>query len=453
MLQVVISILAFLVAIALLVAVHEFGHFWVARRFGIKVLRFSIGFGAPLFRWYDKLGTEYVIARWPLGGYVSLFGERDKAIPVGERHLAFGYKSVWVRIAVLLAGPFFNLGFAVLAYWVTFLMGISVAIPLLGNIAPDSIAGLAGLHKNQEIVAVEGIKTPSWEEVSVQLLSHIGEEPKIKIVVQEGAKGLLETKTLDLTHWDEKTSEGNFLEALGLQPFDFIPPVIETVLPGLPAEKAGVKPGDRIVRVNNMPTDSTVDVSHIIQPNAGKKVTLEILRAGETVKLEIEPVLKQYEGGKEAGFMGVEFKPLEDYPPAFVRTERMGPVHALNLALQRTYEYSILTLSVLKKMVMGSVSSRHISGPIAIAKYAGLTVTQGFKQFLNFLAMISISLGVLNLLPIPILDGGHILFCAFEAIKGSAVSETTQRVGFLMGGVLLIGLMLLAFYNDLSLLF
>jgi regulator of sigma E protease len=449
MYQLLVSVIAFLIAIGILIAVHEFGHFWVARRFGIKVLRFSIGFGRPLYRWYDKLGTEYVLSAIPLGGYVALFGEQGQTIPPAERSMAFSYKSVWVRMSVLVAGPLFNLLFAVLAYWIIFLMGTTVYVPILGSVTKDSVAGLAGLRSGQEIVSVEGKATNSWEAVSVQLLSHLGEDKTITVGVKEKGKNTIENKTMDFGNWSDKSTRGDWLESIGLSPVDPIPPVIAKVLPDYPAAKAGLQEGDRILSVDKQPVNSRIEIVQAIQPKANKPVTLEILRRDHPLKLVIEPISKPSSDGKENGFIGVEFQALDDIPKELIRTQHFGVVESFTKAVKRTAEYSILTLEVLKKMITGQVSIRHISGPLAIAKYAGQSVSIGLKHFLDFLGMISISLGVLNLLPIPLLDGGHFMYCVYELITGKRVNEAAQSIGVWVGGMILIGFMTLAFYNDL----
>jgi len=448
--QLLISVVAFLIAIGILIAVHEFGHFWVARRFGIKVLRFSIGFGRPLYRWYDKLGTEYVLSAIPLGGYVALFGERDQTIPPTERPMAFSCKPVWVRMAVLVAGPLFNLLFALLAYWAVFLMGVTVFVPTLGNVSKDSVAGLAGLHAGQEIVSVEGKPTPSWESVSVQLLSHLGEDKTIILEVKEPGQLNVQSKMLDLGHWSDKTAQGDWLEGIGLTPIDPVPAVVGKVLPDYPASAAGLQEGDKILSVNNQPVLSRLDFVQDIQFKANKPVVLEVLRRDQKLKIAIVPTSKRSAEGKDVGFIGIEWQALTEMPKELIRTQHFGVIESFTKAFNRTVEYSVLTLEVLKKMVMGQVSVRHLNGPLAIAKYAGQTASIGLKHFLDFLAVISISLGVLNLLPIPILDGGHFMYCVYELITGKRASEAAQSIGVWIGGILLLGFMSLAFYNDLS---
>lgn len=447
--QLVISILAFLVAIGILIAVHELGHFWVARRFGIKVLRFSIGFGRPLLRWYDKLGTEYVLSAIPLGGYVSLLGEKGQTVPPAERHMAYTYKPVLVRMLVLLAGPFFNLLFAIIAYWLVFLINVTVYAPVLGNVPKDSAAGMAGLYRGEEIIAVADKPTPSWEAVAMQLLAHMGEEKRIHLTVRNPITHELHTKSLDIEQLGDHTSEPDWLENLGLVPFDPVPPVVGKVLPDYPAFRAGLQEGDRIETVNGEKIYSRSELIQYIQTHPNTTIVLDILRGEHKIKITVIPIVKALkDGGKKIGFIGVEFPPLKAMPKNLVRIQSYGVGKAFIKAVKRTVEYSVLTLDLLKKIVLGQVSTRHISGPLVIAKYAGETASIGFRQFLDFLAMISISLGVLNLLPIPILDGGHFMYCVYECFTGRRVSEAAQVVGAWIGGILLIGFMLLAFYND-----
>lgn len=448
MTQVLLAIVGFVIAIGILVSIHEFGHFWVARRFGIKVKRFSIGFGHPFFRWYDKLGTEYVLSTIPLGGYVSLFGERHEDIPPSERHMAFSYKPVWVRMLVLVAGPVFNLLLAIIAFWFMFLIGITSIAPILGNIPIGSPADLAGLKKGQEIVSVDGQKVTTWEGVTVAILDKIGEAHTIQLDVRPDEKGPLETHVLHVA--GQEGRDEDFLKELGLVEFDPMPAVVTGVLSGYPAESAGLQIGDHIVSVNGKPISTRSEVTEFIQSKEGESLTLGVKR-GEALKdIKIVPIAKKEEGGKVIGFIGIEYGYEKIPNKEYLRVQRFGPWESFVQAVKRTWEYSVLTLKMLKKMIVGTVSLKHLSGPISIAQYAGKSVSIGLEYFLNFLAVISISLGILNLLPIPLLDGGHLMYCIWETITGRRVSDAAEAVGVWIGAAFLIIVTIIAFYNDIS---
>lgn len=473
----IFSILGFLLAIGILVTVHEFGHFWVARRFGIKVLRFSIGFGRPFFRWYDKYGTEYVLSYLPFGGYVALFGERSGNISETEKHLAFYNKPVWIRLAVLFAGPFFNLGFAILAYWLMFMIGISSFAPILGHVPAKSPADLAGLRQGQEIVAVDNIPTRSWEAVSVQLLSKFGDHKTVSIETKEIAKepgkesgkGIGKEKgketekesvkdsgektsihTLDINEIENGIQESDVLKELGLVQRDPIKAEIGKLLPDYPAAEAGMQVGDTIISIDKHPISSRSDASEYIQNKMDKPIVITVLRDHQQKEIPIKPVERTLEDGKQVGFIGVLYNTHLKPSPEFVRTVRYGPITAFTEASKRTWDYVIITFSMLKKMLLGKVSVKHLSGPITIAQYAGYTVSIGIEYFLSFLALVSISLGVLNLLPIPLLDGGHIMYCFWELITGKAVSAGAQAVGFWIGGIIILTITMIAIYNDIA---
>lgn len=445
----VVSVLGFLLAIGILITVHEFGHFWVARLFGIRVLRFSIGFGRPFFRWFDKFGTEYVLSMIPLGGYVSLFGERGGDIPISERPMAFSEKPVFVRIAVLVAGPFFNLGFAILAYWLMFMIGIASVAPILGPVPLNSPAYKAGFRQNQEIVAIEGKSTPNFESVSLALISAMGEKQKINVDLREGA-GPIESKQLALGNLEEKESEQDLLKELGIVPNDPLPPVVGNLKPGYPAELSGIKVGDEIIAIEGQTVHSRSEASQIIQTKMDKRIQLTIKRGKEKQEISLMPVRERLEDGKEVGFIGILYDANISPPKEYLRTMHYGPVKALVEATKRTAHFTLLTLEMLKKMILGTVSLKHLSGPISIAQYAGQTVRHGLEYFLSFLAVVSISLGVLNLLPIPLLDGGHILYCLWELVTGRPVSEQAQIVGLWFGGLIILLITVIAFYNDIS---
>ena len=355
MLQFIISVFAFVLAISVLVVVHEFGHFWVARRAGIKVLRFSVGFGRPFYRWYDKLGTEYVLSIIPLGGYVALFGEREQAISGVDRHLTFHHKPVWVRMLVILAGPLFNLLFAVLAYFVTFLLGVTVLIPLLGNVPKDSIAGIAGLRAGQEIVSIDDRPVSSWETVSLNLLSELGNDKVVMLGVKDPKSQTITQLKLDLGNLSSEPADPQWLEEIGLIPFDPFPAIVGKVLEDLPAAKSGLLEGDEIIMADLRPISSRSSFIEYVQSHAKKTINIEVLREGKKVKLSVVPIEKHSkELQKEVGFIGVEFPAPKEFPKNLLRTQRYGVIEALKKAFSKTGEYTLLTIDVLKKMLTGN---------------------------------------------------------------------------------------------------
>lgn len=436
----------------MLVAVHEWGHFWMARRFGIKVIRFSIGFGRPFLRWYDKLGTEYVLSMIPLGGYVALYGEKETDIPESQRHQAFVYKPLVARMLVLAAGPFANFLFAIAAYWLMFTIGIASVAPVIGSVTPGSIANLAGLKPRDEIVSIEHKLTESWEGVSVALVGVLGTERTISLDTKSAGNPSVTSHILDLSSLVGQTKEGDLLKELGITPLDPYPPVVGDAMSGYPAANAGLRAGDLIVAIDGHPVSSRAEVTDKVQPSVGETLTFDVIRDNESKPqiFKIQPVAKRLEDGKTIGFIGIEYDTKVAIAPEMIRQQKYGPWLSLKQAAKRTFDYTVLTLSMLKKMVVGSVSVKHLSGPIAIAQYAGYSVSIGFEYFLGFLAVISISLGVLNLLPIPLLDGGHLLYCFYELITGKRVSEQAQSIGMVLGGILLLSVMVIAFYNDIA---
>ena len=445
MTPVIVSVLAFVIAISVLVAVHEFGHFWVARRLGFKVLRFSIGFGRPL--WKRSAGpdpTEYVIAAIPLGGYVKLLDEREGPVAPHELSRSFTRRPVWQRLLVLAAGPIFNFLFAILAYWALFMWGVPHTQPVIGNVTADSYAARAGLRSGDVILRVGRERTPDPKAVIFGLLEDLLDDGTTTLTVQSGDAGEKEL-TLDVPGAAERhglTEPGALLTGLG---FDFsppaIPPIVERALEGGPAAEAGIESGDRILAVDDAATPTGNALVDYVKARPGERVMLTVRRDGTERTVPVTIRAEQQEGAS-IGRIGVELRRVE--------LQRLGPVAALGRAGAETWEMSQLTVTMLWNMVMGRVSVKNISGPINIAAFAGETARVGLRPFLTFLAIVSISLGVLNLLPIPILDGGQMVFQVIEWAKGSPLSERAQALGQQVGIALLLLLMSLAFYNDIS---
>ncbi|MCI0435783.1 MAG: RIP metalloprotease RseP, partial [Gemmatimonadetes bacterium] len=444
MTPVLISVLAFVIAISVLVAVHEFGHFWVARRLGFRVLRFSIGFGRPLWRRAGADGTEYVIAAIPLGGYVKLLDEREGPVEPHELARSFTRRPVWQRLVVLLAGPAFNFLFAILAYWALFMWGVPQTLPVIGNVTADSHAARGGLRSGDVIVRVGEERTPDPKAAIFALLADLLDDGSAKLLVRSGSGGERQValNVPSATERHELTEPGALLEGLG---FDFspppVPPIVERSITGSSAAEAGIESGDRIVAVDGqaMPTGSVL--VEYIRVRPGERVMLTVRRDGSERAVPVT-IRAEQQDGVSIGRIGVELRRVE--------LQRLGPLTALGRAGAETWEMSQLTVTMLWNMVMGRVSVKNISGPINIAAFAGETARVGLRPFLTFLAIVSISLGVLNLLPIPILDGGQMLFQLIEWAKGSPLSERAQALGQQVGIALLLLLMSLAFYNDIS---
>ena len=451
-LSIIYSVLSFIVAIGVLVTIHEFGHFWVARKMGVKVLRFSVGFGKPL--WKIKAGadqTEYVVASIPLGGYVKMLDEREAEVAEADLDRAFNRKNVWRRFAIVAAGPMFNFIFAIVAYTLIYLAGIDGIKPVIGEVSVPSPAHSAGVRLQDTILSINGIETPSWEKARFTLLEESVDRGKITLVVQ-GLDKQISDKILDISGLRLLQDEQiDLMGELGLSMWrPDIAPLIAEVIPGGAAQASGLLAEDHIVSIDG---EMVLNARHwvdIIRANPGNNLSLVVLRDKQKVALLLRPD-KREENGVDYGFIGV--KNRVDIPIEIRRemevTERYGPIGALTAAVDKTWRMSWLTLKVLGKLVVGEASVKNLSGPITIARYAGISAQIGLMQFVGFLAIISISLGVLNLLPIPILDGGHLFYYLIEMIKGSPVSEMTELVGQKIGLALLLGLMSIAIYNDL----
>jgi regulator of sigma E protease len=444
MTPVIVSILAFVIAISVLVAVHEFGHFWVARKLGFKVLRFSIGFGRPLWKRVAADSTEYVIAAIPLGGYVKLLDEREGPVAAHELERSFTRRPVWQRLLVLGAGPTFNFIFAILAYWVLFMWGVPQTQPVIGNVTADSYAARAGLRSGDVILRVGEERTPDPKAVIFALLEDLLDDGSTKFTVRSADE---RERQVPLTIAGEAerhslTEPGALLTGLG---FDFTPPpvpaIVDRAIADGAAAQAGIEAGDRILAVEGTPTPTGSALVDYVKARPGERVVLTVRRDGSERTVPVT-IRAEQQDGATIGRIGVELRRVE--------LQRLGPFAALGRAGAETWEMSHLTVTMLWNMVMGRVSVKNISGPINIAAFAGETARVGLRPFLTFLAIVSISLGVLNLLPIPILDGGQMLFQVIEWVKGSPLSERAQALGQQVGIALLLLLMSLAFYNDIS---
>ncbi|CAI8800252.1 RIP metalloprotease RseP [Pseudomonas sp. IT-P218] len=438
-----------LVALGVLVTFHEFGHFWVARRCGVKVLRFSVGFGMPLLRWHDKKGTEFVVAAIPLGGYVKMLDEREGEVPADQLEQSFNRKSVRQRIAIVAAGPIANFLLAMVFFWALAMLGTEQVRPVIGAVESGSLAAKAGLNAGQEIVTIDGEPTSGWAAVNLQLVRRLGESGSLQLLVREQGTTVDSPRELVLDNWLKGADEPDPIRSLGIRPWrPALPPVLAELDSKGPAQAAGLKTGDRLLALDGKAVDDWQQVVDIVRMHPDTKIMLRVERDGAQIDV---PVMLAARGEKKApsGYLGAGVKAV-DWPPEMIREVSYGPLAAVGEGARRTWTMSVLTLDSLKKMLFGELSVKNLSGPITIAKVAGASAQSGVADFLNFLAYLSISLGVLNLLPIPVLDGGHLLFYLIEWARGRPLSDRVQGWGIQIGISLVIGVMLLALVNDLG---
>ncbi|MCC8342027.1 RIP metalloprotease RseP [Pseudomonas stutzeri] len=442
-------IIGTLVALGVLVTFHEFGHFWVARRCGVKVLRFSVGFGSPLVRWHDRHGTEFVIAAIPLGGYVKMLDEREGDVPPALLDSAFNRKTVRQRFAIVSAGPLANFLLALVFFWLLAMLGSQQVRPVVGAVESGSLAAQAGMAVDQEIVAVNGKPVSGWGEVNLQLVRRLGESGQLDVTVREVGSSAERQLQIPLQNWLKGVEEPDPITALGIRPWrPQIAPVIAQLDPEGPAQAAGIQLGDRLISLNRQPVDDWQQVIDAVKVLPGATAVLEVERDGQRVDVPLT-LGARGEGEARRGYLGAGVEGGE-WPAEMLREVRFGPLDAVVEGAKRTWAMSLLTLDSLKKMLFGELSVKNLSGPITIAKVAGASAQSGLGDFLNFLAYLSISLGVLNLLPIPVLDGGHLLFYLVEWVRGRPLSERVQGWGVQIGISLVVGVMLLALVNDLG---
>ena len=436
--------------LAILVAIHEYGHFWVARRCGVHVLRFSIGFGKSLYSWRDRQGTEYSIAAIPLGGYVKMLDEREGEVPDSELHRTFNRKTVLQRIAVVSAGPLANLLLAIVAYWFLFMAGESGYVPIIGEVEQGSVAAVAGLEPGQEIVAVDGSDTPTWQALSFRLLDRIGDSGTIKFAVKYPGSDVIYESETAINRWLSDEEQPDIYAGLGIRLYTpEVPAIVGEVVAGSPAAAIGLLPGDKVLRVDGVATPLWMDWVDYVRARPDQPIDLEYERDGQFMQATMVPQRITQEGGEDIGRVGVAVA-MPEMPADMVRSYSRGPLAAFGASLTRTAELSVFTLKSIKKMVTGLISSKNLSGPITIAKVATASAKSGLESYISFLALLSISLGILNLLPIPILDGGHLLFYLVELLAGRPVPEKIQAAGYQMGLFMVVGIMMLALYNDFT---
>ena len=470
MIEVIQSVLALIVTLSILVTIHELGHYWVARLCNVHVLRFSVGFGKPIYMKLGKppvkvdppegqeiftrsneplSGTEFAVAAIPLGGYVKMLDEREGFVPDDLKHLAFNRKPVLQRIAITVAGPVANFLLAIVAYWILFTVGVAGIVPLLGDIDPTSAAGKAGLRKGQEIVAIDGEQTRQWSDVNMQLFTRIGDTGSIGITVREpGSYDTKSTYQIGIYNWMSKEEEPFPMSDLGLQ-LDYppIPAIIGALVETGAAEAAGMMIGDKIAIFDGKAVKDWIELVDLIQAHPQEQVTVSVIRNDQLVDLFVSVGVVERDG-ETIGYLGASRQAIE-FPEHMERVVSYPFYTAWIPAMEKTWSVTLFTLSSIKKMIQGAISPKNLSGPITIAQIASATAQSGAESFISFIALLSISLGVLNLLPIPILDGGHLLYYLVELVTRRPVPERVQLWGLQMGMFIIVSIMLLAFYNDL----
>ena len=439
---------AFLLALGILIAVHEYGHFWVARRCGVYIEKFSIGFGKALWRKVGKDGTEYTLAMIPLGGYVKMLDERVEPVDSNRRHMAFNNKKLWQRSAIVAAGPLANFLFAIVAYWVVYLIGVPAVKPVIGEIAPQSIAAEAGIESGMELKTISGIKTADWESVNMAMISHIGDKEMVLTVTEPGTSYEIE-KQLDLSSWSFDPESERVLTTLGITPYSpKITLVISQLVEDGAAISAGLRLNDEIIAIDGESVTDWQQVVDAVRSHPQQALEMEVLRDGEPVVLSLTPAAKEA-GEEQVGYAGFAPK-VEPWPESYRINLQYGPIEAVGKAAEKTWQLVTLTFDMVTKLVTGDVAMKNLSGPISIAKGAGMTADYGVVYFLGFLALISVNLGIVNLLPLPVLDGGHLMFFAIEAVTRRPVSERVQDIGYRVGSAILVALMAVALFNDFT---
>lgn len=441
-------VLAAIILLGPLIAIHEFGHYWVARKLGVKVLVYSIGFGPALLKWTSKKsGIEYKLAMIPLGGYVRMLDEREAPVAPELQNMAFNRQSPWKRILIVAAGPLINLLFAVVLFWILLLPTQEQLSTRVGKILPNTAAA-AQIQVGDQIIAVDGQATPTWEALNYALIDRAGETGQITLTLQRGNEQIIRNLAIDNFLKDQSQSA---LHQLGFLPYTpAMPAIVDKLSPDGAAIRQGMQVGDRIVAINQTVVKDWSDVVDVVQKSPEKLLQIEVIRAGKVVKLAVMPQAQRNDMGQTIGMLGVQAKPIvTDIPAQYIQKISHTPVQALGLAVEKTLQISSMTLHSIWKMLRGLIGLDNLSGPITIAKVAGQTAELGWESFIGFMALMSVSLGILNLLPIPILDGGHLVYYFIEAIRGKPVSEHVQMWGLKIGMLLLGSMMFLALFNDI----
>jgi len=449
MIDIIRNISFFIIALSILVAFHEYGHFWVARRCGVIIQRFSIGFGKVLWRKVGRDGTEYVICAIPLGGYVKMLDERVEDVEPGLLHGAFNRKPVLARIAIVIAGPMANFVFAIFAMWLMYLIGVNGYKPIVDQVIPDSIASQLAINSGEQIKAVNGDNTQTWTDVNHAIVGLIG---KSSATVSVGLPNteVMRTIKVDLTHWSFDPQSQTSLSSFGLIPMrGKLTLDIARIVDGSAGQQAGLMIGDVLISANGNIFEQWSDFATIIQQSYGTSIHLVYQRNGKEMATSLSPKLKVDKNGTKRGYAGVgpTFIPLSK---EYTVTLKYGVLDAIGVGAEKTWSLTKLSFNMIGKLLTGDLSVKNLSGPISIAQGAGQSASYGFVAFLSFLALISVNLGIFNLLPLPVLDGGHLMYYFIELLTGKPVPEKIQDVGFRIGAALLFMLMSIAIFNDFT---
>ncbi|WP_394200384.1 sigma E protease regulator RseP [Shewanella waksmanii] len=442
---------SFIIALGMLITAHEYGHFWVARRCGVKVERFSIGFGKAIWRKTGQDGTEYVVAMIPLGGYVKMLDERVDDVPESLKSQAFNRKTVWQRIAIVGAGPMANFIFAIFALYIMYLIGVPAIKPVIESTQADSPAAVISVNEPMQVTAVGGKPVRTWEEVTYALVSHIGDERlAMTLAPLKGGYGKEQSYQLDISQWKFDPDKQSPITSLGLEVFrPEITPVLGMVSDDGAAAAAGMKVGDKLVAVNQTRYQDWDQFVELVKASPNQPLAITVQRDGEQLILDVTPKARRGDSGVEEGVIGVA--PTQANWPEDMRLQlEYGLIDSFAVAADKTWQLISVSIKMIAKLFTGDVSVKNLSGPISIAQGAGSSATYGLVYFLGFLALISVNLGIINLLPLPVLDGGHLVYYFIEVITGRPVPEKVQEIGFRFGAALLLMLMSIALFNDFS---
>ncbi|MGR0279968.1 RIP metalloprotease RseP [Marinomonas dokdonensis] len=443
------NILSIVVALGVLITFHEFGHYFIARRCGVKVLRFSVGFGKPIYRYVGKTGTEYTLALIPLGGYVRMLDEREGGVPESLKEQTFNSKNVWQRIAIVAAGPLANFLLAIVIYALVALMGIQTVAPKIGAIADNSPLAQTNIQVGDELVSIADQTVNSWEDVNLVLASLIGKTEGIKVRYQVSETQMLQETTTRLDRWLVGEQPSNLIRAFGIVPWQpNVAPVIAQVVADGAAQQAGFLAQDVILSIDDIAISSWQEVVDQVQMSPNQTLVVTVARDGQQRELLLQPRATERDG-REVGYAGLAVQPPV-WDKSLIRENQYGVFESLSYGIGQTWNMVSLTVSSVVKMVQGLISVDNLSGPITIAKVASASADSGLQPFLKFMAYLSVSLGVLNLLPIPMLDGGHLLFFGIEAVRRKPVTERIQNLAYRVGASLLFALMAIAIFNDIA---